>query len=129
MARYSPHALPPAADRVWLMVPYSEKEQAKACGAKFDGLTSCWWILRRDLAANPDAARWMFQEDKPQAMRSEPKPKPHRRSTPHEPVLPVDPHDDQRSLFPATQAPDVRPLTTCDCRTIPPWEHCEHNLA
>jgi hypothetical protein len=45
--------------RVYLNVPYPEKEEAKRCGAWWDDILKKWWIDRRAIHANPSVYRWM----------------------------------------------------------------------
>jgi len=62
MPRYSLHAVPVPASRVFLAVPYEEKEDAKRHGAKWDPVLKVWWIARRDLADHPGIYRWIQDE-------------------------------------------------------------------
>lgn len=133
MTAYSPHALPPAADRVWLAVPYHEREGAKRAGAHWDPVCRAWWITRRDLVASPDARRWLQGRTK-QAPSNNPSAR-HSTSPATSPAV-------QRDLFgeapqPVTPAnrkglagPVLTPardfsLPVCCC-SVPPWEHCPH---
>lgn len=46
-------------NRIYLKVPFEEKEAAKANGAKFDFDRRRWWIDRRDIGCWPAVHRWM----------------------------------------------------------------------
>ncbi|MCL2029797.1 MAG: zincin-like metallopeptidase domain-containing protein [Deltaproteobacteria bacterium] len=51
----------PAAERVWLKVPYAEKNKAKAAGAKWDGTAKLWFV---PAGTNPEPlARWRPAQD------------------------------------------------------------------
>jgi putative DNA primase/helicase len=50
---------PPAAKPVYLHVPFDDKDQAKALGAKFDSEKKQWFVFSDVLDANKDAfAAW-----------------------------------------------------------------------
>ncbi len=46
-------------ERVYLSVPYVEKDEAKKHGARWDPVVERWWVARRDLAAHAALFRWM----------------------------------------------------------------------
>ena len=45
--------------RVYLSVPYNEKDQAKVEGAIWDAVCSRWWIDRQAIATRPVVYRWI----------------------------------------------------------------------
>jgi hypothetical protein len=47
----------PGADRVWLNVPYEEKDEAKAAGARWDGERGRWWAPEGSAASGD--GRWV----------------------------------------------------------------------
>lgn len=86
--------------RINLKCPYSEKDEAKALGAKWDADRKVWYI--RDVEDLTPFSRWipllgrMSEDMKP---RKEPKPR---------------------------ITGEYRPICAC---TSPPWEDCEHSEA
>lgn len=90
-----------------LKVPYAEKDQAKALGAKWDYETKTW-----QCPSNLDAG--MFQKFYPT-------------------LLTQDVQDNLKSKLPKPVLRYKKMKTTgaleatCDC-TVAPWEHCRHTL-
>ena len=116
----------PASDptRVYLTVPYAEKDEAKRHGARWDPERKRWWIERQKIATNPGIHRWM--SDDPalagQAREAEafvagtaPKRRPDAAPAPAPRVHRVD-------------AATRFTLPACDCPGAP-WDTCEHTPA
>jgi len=99
--------------RVLLSVPYADKDEAKALGARWDAVLRTWWIARTDLAEHPAICRWI--PDKALARRVQQA----RDFNNGEPYLP--------SVPPAPPHRALAALPACGC-TTPPWEHCRHTL-
>jgi hypothetical protein len=55
-------------ERIWLDVPYSEKDEAKSHGARWDPATKRWYAPRPDMA---DLERWTAQPDVPDLLPGE----------------------------------------------------------
>lgn len=105
--------------RVDLRVPYSEKDEAKRHGARWDAVRKTWWINRHDIATNPGVYRWIADNkvlatkaraafDFFGAETASRKRRSHRRT----------PASSDRNDF---SLPDC-------CCPAPPWEHCAHSL-
>ena len=109
----------PESIRVYLTVPFSEKDEAKKHAARWDAAVKRWWIDRNDIATNPGIHRWIvdntalagrakdafdFVEGKPSLPVRHPRTKPSATS--------------KRTDF---------SLPDCVCTTAP-WEHCEHTM-
>jgi len=64
-------ATPKTPEGIYLNVPYKDKEEAKAKGAKWDEIAKKWWAI------NPQAltalSKWALPEDKAQAQGAPPK--------------------------------------------------------
>lgn len=112
-------------DRVYLCVPYHEREAAKGLGARWDVITRKWWATRWAVAANPGLHRWLEAGSSlakqakaaaaflmgPTAEKTVKRKQAVRLS--------------RSSSGPAmTQRTDFS-LPTCSC-AVPPWEHCGH---
>jgi Domain of unknown function (DUF5710) len=114
---------PLAAQKVYLRVPYAEKEQAKRHGARWNPERRLWWICRNDIAIHPGVYRWM-EPSSPLATKARgadkflrgQQPGGKRNRKPQNSRAPV-----------LTQCTDFS-LSTCQCST-PPWEDCEHTVA
>lgn len=50
---------PTDSTRVYINVPYAEKDEAKLYGARWDPERRLWWIDRQKIAEHPGVARWM----------------------------------------------------------------------
>ncbi|MFF4168894.1 DUF5710 domain-containing protein [Streptomyces sp. NPDC001744] len=57
-----------AAERVWLDVPYAEKDEAKRCGARWDPAARRWYAPRPGMDA---LARWSGAADVPELLPGE----------------------------------------------------------
>lgn len=113
MPHYSPHAAPNTVDRVLLSVPYAEKDEARACGARWDPVLQTWWISRHSLAYHPAICRWIPDQRLARRVQQA-----------------LDFNNGEQWQSPALiSAPErpLAPLPECDC-TSPPWEHCRHTL-
>lgn len=108
-------------DRVWLKVPFEQKDMAKSFGARWDPAVRLWWVHKIFLTVEPRLKRWLpaGEGDSRRATRS-PRPPRQKRSRS------VGNNCTARAgtLIPATDFS----LPNCNC-TNPPWEHCEHSLA
>lgn len=56
------------ADRIWLDVPFAEKDEAKACGARWDPHRRRWYAPRADM---PELRRWTALPDVPDLLPGE----------------------------------------------------------
>lgn len=59
---------PPAAGRIWLDVPYADKDQAKTLGARWDSQARRWYAPR---GGKPALARWLARPDLPELLPGE----------------------------------------------------------
>lgn len=109
-------------ERVYLNVPYAEKESAKQMGARWCPERRQWWV--RSVGAAPGVHRWLV----PGRQRDQAKEADdflRRTGKTKKPKRP--------KLVRATgKSPTVTPRTdfslpTCACLS-PPWEHCEHTV-
>jgi hypothetical protein len=50
----------PAIARVWLKVPFAQKDKAKKLGAKWSAADKAWWLLETNTAAVDEARRLGF---------------------------------------------------------------------
>lgn len=142
MAQYSQHApTVPFSDRVFLDVPFAEKDLVKQRGGIWDPSIKRWWIARCDIAANLDIFPWIADKDLQIATmgawdwaREDDEEEPPPAAAP-----PCKAHGDGQAILAAKSVwadasaaaaasppPPLPPLPTpCDCAT-PPWEHCLH---
>jgi hypothetical protein len=91
--------------RVNLNTPYSEKDTAKALGARWDAARRVWFIIDpQDLTP---FMRWIPSEDETQKAAKPPVAKPHKK---------------QRHKYGITKSV---PVPHCGCNVLP-WEHCVH---
>lgn len=105
--------------RVYLNVPFAEKDDAKQHGARWDPVCAKWWINRHDIATHPGIHRWIIDNAALAArakaafdfIERKPPAKPNRVNS----KPPV-----------ATRASNFL-LPTCACST-PPWDHCDHTI-
>lgn len=92
--------------RINLNCPFSEKDQAKALGARWDATRKTWYI--QDIEDLTPFMRWVSPLESP---------------TPA-PSL-------SKRVFPARKNKEPRIMDSyrhlCDCDALP-WEHCEHTL-
>jgi len=86
-------------NRVYLTVPFAEKDEAKRHGARWDPERKRWWIDRDKIAAQPGIARWLTGDTAAPARAA---PKPARVDAATSFLLPA-----------------------CQCPTAP-WDDCEH---
>lgn len=103
--------------RVYLTVPYSEKEEAKNSGARWDPVAKRWWINRHDIAINPTIHRWIT-DNKTLAAKAK------QASEFTEVQLMVPTHPRKSKLPAAGQQTDFS-LPNCACLSAP-WERCTH---
>lgn len=108
---------PNDSSRVYLAVPFAEKEDAKRHGARWNPVRRQWWVNQEDLAKHPGIRRWIVDNDSLAARAKEvlnfnesAAGREHRDSVMSAPVF-----------SPAT----TFDLAVCAC-SMPPWEHCEH---
>ena len=112
--------------RTDLKVPFSEKEEAKVLGARWDGARKTWYIVDQEdltpfLRWLPEAAG--FSEKKAVAALAKATQKPEKR-------LRIKPSQAPLNLHPeAVQAPQIilPKLAACGC-DVPPWDDCIHTL-
>lgn len=95
--------------RVNLAVPYSQKDAAKAMGARWDQELRTWWATTDQCKAHPGLFRWAGE---PSKAAKQPAHKPQAKS--HHGSKPI--RTEQR-LF---------TLAACVCSHAAPWEDCEH---
>lgn len=103
--------------RVYLTVPYSEKEEAKISGARWDPVAKQWWIDRHDVAIHPTVYRWITDNE---ALASKAK----QASEFTEVQLTVHTHPRKSKLPAACQQTDFS-LPSCACLSAP-WDCCGH---
>ena len=112
--------------RTNLKVTFSEKNEAKASGARWDGAMKTWYIVNQEdltpfLKWLPEAAG--FSEKKAIAALAKATKKPEKK-------LRVKPSQTPLDLYPeAAQAPQIvlsRPVA-CGCDVLP-WNDCIHTL-
>lgn len=96
--------------RVYLAVSFSEKDEAKQLGARWDRDRRQWWVNQEDLAKRPGIRRWIV--DKPLA------------ADVNDPAAGRERRDSVMSA-PVRTLATTFDLPACACST-PPWEHCEH---
>ena len=107
------------ATRVYLAVPFAEKEEAKQHGARWSPERRQWWIERHDIDKHPGIHRWIVDDDALAAGKGE--------------VLAFSESTPGRDRRNATRSGPVHTLATtfdlpvCACSTAP-WEHCEHTM-
>jgi hypothetical protein len=109
-------------NHVYLAVPYEQKDEARALGARWDSDRRLWWIDRRNIPLFPGVYRWIvgnpalraqaqaadsFLRRQSAALQKRPK----RKAQPR-----------------AEKAPTAVRLASCACQCLP-WEDCEHSLA
>ena len=106
--------------RVYLNVPYAEKDSAKALGARWCAVKRQWWVS--NVGACPGVHRWLV----PGRLREQAKEaddflrRTHVGKKVKRPkARPVDPHAPRSTPRIDFSLPD------CAC-TSPPWEHCPH---
>ena len=108
-------------ERVYLSVSYSERQEAKALGARFDGDRKQWWVNRRDIAGHAGVYRWIT--DNP-ALATKAKAAfdfvEHKPGNTKLKLVNAKPPV-------ATRASNFM-LVTCACST-PPWDDCVHTVA
>ena len=95
--------------RVNLAVPYAQKDQAKAMGARWDAELRTWWATEAQCKAHPGLLKWA-------AGRIQPVQRPAKRS----------PARQTRGPGPKITERRVFSLAGCACRHVAPWEDCEH---
>lgn len=95
--------------RVNLAVPYAQKDQAKAMGARWDAELRTWWATEAQCKAHPGLLEWA-------AGRTQPVQRPAKRS----------PTRQTRGPGPKLTERRVLSLAGCNCRHVAPWDHCEH---
>lgn len=115
-------AQPDPSTRVYLTVPYAEKDDAKRHGARWDPERKRWWIERSRIATSPGIARWITgdtslatQAREAEAFLAGPAKGP--AAVPTRAAKPTRVDAATSFLLPA-----------CSCAS-PPWEDCEHTGA
>lgn len=130
MARYSQHASPNASDRVWLNVPFAQKDAAKAMGARWDPIQGRWWITRKGLAETPGVHRWVPEEGLARKLRAalefRERGRAGSRSRGNGTGIRSETVSTHRDPVVLMRSDEGR-LPACEC-PVPPWEHCEHSL-
>lgn len=91
----------PVSSRLYLNVPYAEKEDAKVLGARWCMRRKKWWVYANQMS--PKHQRWLNVSSD---------------SHVHD-LFPADPHPVRTSPRTDFSLPD------CAC-TTPPWEDCQH---
>lgn len=112
--------------RTNLKVTFSEKDEAKALGARWDSAKKTWYIVDQEdltpfLKWIPDAAG--FSEEKAVARPAKATKKPEKRLREKPSQAPLDLHSE------AVQAPQIilPKLVACGCDVLP-WDDCIHTL-
>jgi hypothetical protein len=101
---------PNEASRVYLAVPFAEKDEAKRHGARWNPERRQWWVDQQDIAKHPGISRWFVDDDAVAGVHDRAAGRERRDSVMSAPV---------RTLATTFDLP------VCACST-PPWEHCEH---
>jgi hypothetical protein len=101
-------AVKPVVGRINLNCPYSEKEDAKALGARWDSIRRTWYIEATESTDLTPFSRWMFG-----AKEIHPEDTPRGR-----PML--------RHYEPTRFTGKYEPICQCDAL---PWEDCSHTPA
>ena len=112
--------------RVYLQVPYAEKEEAKRHGARWNPERKLWWVDRRKIAEHPGIARWV--NDNPGLVAKAKAAEDFLAG--HVPLLLPATRTKSKTSPPRSKPPRFTRQTTfllpdCSCST-PPWEDCEH---
>ena len=129
MTRPPPHGAPPT-DRVLLAVPYAEKDEAKAYGARWDPVLKTWWTTRPNLAANPALSRWVSDKKLAAKLKEahdwqgKPNGKPRAKRPADKPQI----SDDAIYVTVASPVARTGPLPRCSCPVLP-WEDCKHTMS
>ena len=105
--------------RVYLTVPFSEKDEAKKHAARWDAAVKRWWIDRNDIAANPGIHRWIIDNA---ALAG--KAKDAFEFVKGKALIPVRP---SKSKPTAVSRRTDFSLPECVCPTAP-WDDCEHTV-
>ena len=105
--------------RLYLLVPYAEKEEAKAAGARWCPVMRQWWIQQSAIGGSPELYRWI--DDDVLAARA-------RDAHEYLKGLRIAPGAHVVGLGPAESGACARMLPQCTCVT-PPWESCEHTTS
>lgn len=95
--------------RVYLTVPFREKDEAKVHGARWDPDLRLWWVNERVFALLPEVRRWMSPSE---ARRLAEVSAAGERPGPRRAASVITPRRDFS-------------LVSCSCPALP-WEHCEH---
>jgi len=120
--------------RVYLAVPYDEKDEAKLHGARWDPDVKKWWIDRHKIAEYPGIARWITDSPALAAKAREAaafladQRKQHHPKAQTESGRPRKAPGARRGSTPITTPCTSLHLPVCDCQ-MPPWEDCEHTAA
>ena len=123
--------------RIYLAVPFDDKDQAKLHGARFDWDRRQWWIEGREIVANPGIARWLvdrprviaqlreaadFLEGERQQDRTDSGARISLRKAGKPPRTAT-------SDKPAEASSATSFLLPCCACSGPPWDYCEHTAA
>jgi len=103
--------------RVYLAVPFAEKDEAKRHGARWNPERRQWWIDRQDIGKHPGVHRWIVDNDSLAARAKE--------ALDFNQLAPGGSRRDTKRLAPVRTPATTFDLPACACST-PPWEHCEH---
>ena len=118
--------------RVYLAVPYAEKDEAKKHAARWYPQRRCWWIDMNDLATHPGIHRWM-NSDAGLAAKVRATDDFLHANRESRTVRLSQKVDGRKPKGRKNRGPPVSTRRTdfslrdCLCLT-PPWEHCEHSL-
>jgi hypothetical protein len=94
--------------RVNLEVPFSEKDQAKSLGARWDMARKIWYL--EDPRSLSPFLRWL-----PKGLLAVPKARPPKKKEKR-----------AKAAFQPRMTSSA-PAFDCGCDHIPPWEDCEHS--
>lgn len=112
--------------RTNLKVTFSEKDEAKALGARWDIARKTWYIVDREnlmpfLKWMPEAAGFSEEKAVTSPVKAPKKPEKRLRAKPSQTPLDLPPE--------AAQAPQIvlSKLVECGCDVLP-WDDCIHTL-
>lgn len=128
----------PDSARVYLAVPYAEKDAAKAQGARWDADRRAWWIDRRSIPLFAGVHRWIvdrprliaqlreaadFLEGELRAVQTESGSRRKTSKLLRRQARQLPSASDRNSPVLTPQTTFLLPQCSCAC---PPWEDCEH---
>ena len=111
----------PDPSRVYLTVPYAEKDEAKRHGARWDPERKRWWIDRSKIADQPGIHRWMSDDPALAEQAREAEAFLTGSSARRSPAPAATATPKAHRVNAATSF--LLPVCQCPCA---PWDDCEH---